>query len=363
MIDFLFGNTVLVLTPGQQSQPQDFTSSVPNDTDTMCLRIIALWRDNQALGANPTIEIKSGQGGFIKLNVTPQGSPTRPVDIIGTGGHPVGTATCERDDADVFLIRLFNIAIDQGPWNLRITNNDQDTLGFVAVAVSSGLDTEALQPWVIWGATPSSFTTVSDPRARNFRLKQQFDTHRVWVRNLGTAPLIFQETAGPIPPPDANHPDTPASPLFLVTLPQNRLIDIHGIDQVVFGVNPDGALRTATVNYTIHTNDTYPPHTVAAVTVTVEQTIFPAPGLPCQVSPDGHCPGFVDKLNSGVGVSDDDVCVQPGCGHMWDLHNPPPPPPPPSGCCTCGCPAFMVGRVPHSCARQGCWHDRRVHVC
>ncbi|MDT7765570.1 MAG: hypothetical protein QOC63_4990 [Mycobacterium sp.] len=399
MFEFTFGPTVLELPSGQFSSP--FSLSVPNDAAEFFIRIIALFRDNQPLGGeSPTIEIRAGQGELTPLTVTIQGSAPTSTPIVGTNGATAGTATCERDNNDIYLVDIADIPEGQGPWELRISNNDAQTLHFVAI--SSTDITQTTQPWMVWGATPGNFSTSNNPDDASFILDGLAATHPVVVRNLGTGPLSFREQAGV----SIGAPDSPA---IIATLPQQGQpgqIEPHGVDNVVFGVHQNGADSQVTVVHTMNTNDQL--HS-ASVAITVKRTNFgpPPPGNPCNLDncsgyvppppyPDpavtikdtgacihpgcGHdaelhglgprcrlgdgCPGFLDESKRNWGDREA-ICVQPGCGHALDQHaHFPPPPPPPSPCDECDCPKF-VGPISGGpfvrCQRDSCGHSFRNH--
>ena len=387
----------LELASGQFSDVLPFTDSVPAEADQAYIRIIALFRDNEALGGEaPTIEIRAGEGSLTPLVVTPQGSDTTAVTMVGTNGVAAGTATCERENNDVYFIQISDIAKGNGPWQLRIKNNDPQTLHFVSISSTNAAETR--QPWMIWGATRNSFTTSGNPDDLNFTLQALHSTHSVTVRNLGTRPLRFAETAGiPIGAPD--------SPAEIQRLPSsndnNPQIDIHGVDDIVFGIHQNGADSTVTITHTMRADD--PRHT-ANLTITVKRTNFPPPPpeAPCNIDhcagyvppppyPPPHavwtasgpciqpgcghgaefhglgpacqlgdsCPGFRDGTGRNWGTDDNASCVQPGCGHTWvPFHLSPPPEPRP--CRTDdGCEDF-VGSGP-ICRRGGCGHPDELH--
>jgi hypothetical protein len=385
---FPFGSQVVELTFGQFSDAFEFSSSVPVEVNDTYVRIIALWRDNQALGGEaPTIEILSGAGGFTPLNVTPHGTETK-IPIIGTGAVVAGMASCQREDHDIYFVHISDLAEGNGPWHLRIKNNDPQTLHFVAV--SSTDPDQTLQPWMVWGATPGSFTTVTNPDDLNFALPQRTSTHSVTVRNLGTEALTFAEQAGVSigPPTD--------SPAVIITMPSQ--IDPHGVAAIVFGVHTLGADAEVTVSHTMATNDQR--HT-AILSIHVSRTNFPpppppppppcnidhcdgylpnSPGGPCQQPGCGHrsdqhglgsrcgwrwfdqCPGFVtaDGRHAGSGP-----CAQLGCGHPFDDHgesllSSPDPPMPCSRQQSDGCTNFD-GTNPQRCANQACKHPLSMH--
>ena len=131
---FPFGDQV-VDHVDQNDGVVEFSATVPAEATDTYVRIIALWHDNQSLGAEfPTIGIRSGQGGLTPLTVTRLGTPSQAVPIIGTGGAQAGSATCVAEDGDIYFIHIADIAEDNGPWQLRIKNNDPEKLGFVAVS-------------------------------------------------------------------------------------------------------------------------------------------------------------------------------------------------------------------------------------
>lgn len=414
MPDFPFGSTVLVLAPGQQGNWYPFT--VPADAEqdgVFFVRIIALWHDDTPSdGDAPTIEISAGDLGPAQLVVTPQGSPTAPVEIPGDPSAPAGIATCEREPRDLYFVTITNPLADR-PWQLRIINNETQpdrTLGFVAV--SSVFRDDTLQPWLVWGAAPNSLNAAGDGDV-SFTLDYQTRTHPITVRNLGTAPLQFTDPLQPSPIP----PTIPGSPLVLTALPAKAgpgLLDVHGFDTVVFGINAQGTYTDygPVGPFQLTTADTATPpqqprgHT-PELTVDVGRTNFPPPppgqacnvdhcagyvppppydpngnssggpcvqpgcghgdayhgfGPLCRVDPPHHCPGFKDSAGAAWGITEaTTVCVQSGCGHDWDDHGRPPPPPP-MPCSMCGCANWRPPRPPGTgCATPGCGHSIHAH--
>ena len=294
---FPFGDQVVELASGVFSDAFEFSDSVPVEVSDTYVRIIALWRDNEPLGGEaPTIEMRSGGGGFTSLNVTTQGTESK-VTVIGTGGLPAGMASCQREDNDIYLVHISDLADGNGPWHLRIKNNDPETLHFVAVSSTDPDQTH--QPWMVWGATLGSFTTDTNPADLTFALPQLASTHPVAVRNLGTKALTFAEHAGVSIGPD----DSPA-----VITAMHDQIDPHGVADIVFGVHANGADADVTVTHTMSSNDER--HTVN-LTISVSRTNFPPPPPPrCNVC---HCAGYQPNDPGGP-------CQQPNCEHESDQH-------------------------------------------
>jgi hypothetical protein len=344
---FPFGAKAIRLGRGQFSEEFEFSATVPTEATDTYLRVIALWHDNAVLGGDaPTIEVRSGAGGLTALTVTPQGTRNA-VTINGTGGRVAGIASCEREDNDIYFVHISNLATGNGPWTLRLKNNDGEVLHFVAV--SSTDPNETKQPWMVWGATVGSLITDGDPSDLRINLSRLRSTQSVTVRNLGTAPLQFREqTAASIGGVD--------SPAVIEVLPNQGgkpgWIEPHGIADVVFGVQLDGADRDVTVTPTLRTNDQR--HTVN-LTIAVARTNFPLPpgpfGPPCNVC---NCAGYAPL---------EGVCVQPRCGHDAGSHGVIVPMPGPSDkFCRMfdGCEEFVGrGKV---CQRPGCGHRWEWHT-
>src|SRR5262249_51246742 len=159
-------------------------------------------------------------------------------------------------------------------------NNDPQTLHFVAVS-STDRDQTA-QPWLVWGATPGSFTTTGNPANLHFVLPGLFSTEPVTVRNLGTGPLRFKEGA-------SSRLGAPNSPAVITKMlvpvedgDTTRQLDSHGVKDIVFGVHNNGADTDVTVTHTMGTNDPNPAHEVD-LTIDIRRTNFPPPPLggPC----------------------------------------------------------------------------------
>ena len=389
-VQFPFGTRVIGLGQGEFSDEVAFSDSVPVEVSDTYLRIIALWHDNEPLGGElATIEIRSGQGNLTALNVRPVGAESE-VTVIGTNGALAGKATCGVNN-DIYLVHISELGDDNGPWRLRLKNNDSQTLYFVAVS-STDAD-QTFQPWMVWGATKGTIGTAENPDDFRFSLQSKSDTHAVAVRNLGTGPLVFFDSAGPIGGHD--------SPAVISAIPHQ--IEPHGIQDVVFGVHPNGADADATVEHTMTTSD--PRHT-AELTIFVSRTNFPPPpppppgascnvdqcpgyvppppypneGGPCVQPGCGHdnifhglgghcsqadCPGFLDSLGrnfpaDGDGFDDDAVCAQPTCGHPYSFHHTSPHPVPDSACQhNDGCRAYLGPG--HICRREICRHPIEDH--
>jgi hypothetical protein len=322
---FPFGDQVVELAFQQVSGVVEFSATVPAEATDTYVRIIALWHDNQSLGAEfPTIGIRSGQGGLTPLTVTRLGTPSQAVPIIGTGGAQAGSATCVAEDGDIYFIHIA----------------DPDLTS---------------RPWMVWGATPNSFSTVGDPDALTFALPGLFSSHTVTVRNLGTGTLQFGERAGiSIGAPD--------SPVVISTMPEG--IAPHGVADIVFGVHQGGAEQDVTIHYAMHPSD---PIHGAALSISVRRTEFPppAPGVPCNVD---RCAGYIPPrpYPPALGATNSGVCVQPGCVHDENFHGLGP---------ECqqsdNCPGFLDStgrRIPPSlpssdvCVQPGCGHDYKAHL-
>ncbi|MFB7511279.1 hypothetical protein, partial [Streptomyces broussonetiae] len=148
--DFPLGDKVVPLAFQQVSDEYPFSAQVPIEIAETYVRVIALWQDNKALGGKaPTIEIRSGEGGLTPLTVTTLAESVTAVPIVGTDGVIAAQATCVRGNNDVYLVHVFDIAETNGPWQLRLTNNDSQTLSFAAI--SSTDPDQTLQPWMVWG--------------------------------------------------------------------------------------------------------------------------------------------------------------------------------------------------------------------
>jgi hypothetical protein len=123
-------------------------------------------------------------------------------------------------------------------------------------------------------------------------------------------------------------------------------IDPHHIDSVIFGVSPNGADSTVTIQDVMACNDDINAPTLR---ISVERTNFP-PGASCNVD---HCGGYLPD-HHGTGL-----CTQPGCGHGFDHHG--------LGqrCRLDACPGFLTGDGSNSglgvCVQPGCGHDEDQH--
>jgi hypothetical protein len=173
-----------VTVESQETSPL-FKFEVPIEAQATFLRVIALWRDNEVLGGKaPTFEIKAGGGVFALV-----GPNSGPVSILDrTERTAVGSVVCQRLPDDIFLLTISDLVENSGPWMIRITNNDAESLSFLGF--SSHHEEETLQPWMVLG----------DPNplidAGLFKFVGRSAGRDIPVRNWGTAPLTIRETLG-----------------------------------------------------------------------------------------------------------------------------------------------------------------------
>lgn len=157
---------------------------VPVEATEMFIRVIALWRDNRPLaGRAPTFEFKSGRDG----QLTAVDAGTGKVEIRDIKGDIAAWAEVQRLPLDSCLITLSGLEENPGPWHLRVTNNDPETLRFVWA--SSYREEETLQPWM----TLEPATTSQDGL---LALHGENPETVITVRNSGTAPLTINDPPG-----------------------------------------------------------------------------------------------------------------------------------------------------------------------
>ncbi|MER7582390.1 hypothetical protein [Kitasatospora sp. NPDC097691] len=104
------------------------------------LQVVAVGPSCQPLrGRAPDIELRAGQG---LITAVPQ-QPAKAA-VPDETGKTVATASWTRDATDVFTVQLEIDDPGVAAWNLRITNNDPQELGFVWTSAPS--DAEGRQP-------------------------------------------------------------------------------------------------------------------------------------------------------------------------------------------------------------------------
>ncbi|MGG7569213.1 hypothetical protein [Streptomyces sirii] len=157
---------------------------VPLEATEMFIRVIALWRDNRPLvGRAPTFELKSGRDG----QLTAVDAGTGKVEIREIKGDIAALTEVQRLPLDSYLITLSGLEENPGPWHLRITNNDAETLRFAWV--SSYREEETFQPWMALERATTSQDGLLALHGENPETV-------ITVRNWGTAPLIINDPPG-----------------------------------------------------------------------------------------------------------------------------------------------------------------------
>ena len=217
------------LTENQMSAPVPFVVLLA--AEKTFLRLIAQFKDNIVLGgAAPTVLITAGLGAATAVD-----EGRGPVDIPGSGGATVATATCRRtpEDLDTFLVTITH-SVASGPWQVQIRNNEPEALEFYAFI--SHVETETLQPWIGFGTTP---------RFRGAEPGRQ----SVTVRNLGSGALTIEDEPG-----DRLGP--PGSPLTLFA--KETPIPPHRAGNIVVSCATLPEVferRVDTLQHTLSTND------------------------------------------------------------------------------------------------------------
>ncbi|MGW7647117.1 hypothetical protein [Streptomyces bobili] len=161
-----------------------FPFVVPLEATEMFIRVIALWRDNRPLvGRAPTFELKSGRDG----QLTAVDARTGKVEIHESEGDIAALAEVQRLPLDSYLITLSGLEENPGPWHLRITNNDAETLRFAWV--SSYREEETLQPWMAMERATTSQDSLLALHGENPETV-------IPVLNLGPGRLIINDPPG-----------------------------------------------------------------------------------------------------------------------------------------------------------------------
>ncbi|MEE1739756.1 hypothetical protein PUR49_25075 [Streptomyces sp. BE147] len=244
---------------------------VPIEATEMFIRVIALWRDNRPLvGHDPTFELKSGRDGLL----TALDARTGKVEVCQTEGDVAALAEVRRLPADSYLITLSGLEENPGPWHLRITNNDAETLRFACVA--SYREEETSQPWMALDRA----TTSQDGLPA---LHGEDSETAITVRNLGPAPLILHD-------PPGTRLGSDRSPVVLRRRPAS--IAPHDTDELVVAC---GQVPFADrFSHTFDTNDMNRAHTTLLFEVLPRSARHDSPdGEPAYCRACGRCPAYV----------------------------------------------------------------------
>ncbi|MFJ9446211.1 hypothetical protein ACIRRH_30780 [Kitasatospora sp. NPDC101235] len=145
---------------------------------TWFLQVVAIGPDCAPLGGRaPDIELRAGTG---LITTVPQSPAT--ASIADESGKQVASASWTRDPTDVFTVELDIADPDLRTWNVRITNNDPEELGFVWT--SAGSVTDGQQPRLAMNTTVHVTVRGTAPDVT------------VPVANIGPGTLTFRGAAG-----------------------------------------------------------------------------------------------------------------------------------------------------------------------
>ncbi|MER7766885.1 hypothetical protein [Kitasatospora sp. NPDC096140] len=192
------------------------------------LHVVAVGPNCQPLrGRAPDIELRAGQGLITAV-------PQQPAEaaVPDETGRTVATASWTRDTADVFTVQVEISDPGVSTWNLRITNNDPQELGFVWTSAPS--DAEGRQPRIQMAT--SLHVNVLETTADQV----------VPVANIGPGTLTFGGSA-----------DTDMGAGFVLhSFPAS--LATNTCDRIVIRIASGGqfAADTATANFTLNCNDT-----------------------------------------------------------------------------------------------------------
>ncbi len=277
--------------PGGQTGPL-VELFVPVEAKEVYLRVIALWRDNVPLvGAAPTFHLKSGRDG----EITAFTADGQEVVVPDDEGKAAAQVTCRRLPADTYLISISDISEDAGPWQLRISNNDSETLRFAWVSADDERDT--LQPWMVLEPTGI------DPGDGMLTLLRDESERVLLVRNRGTAPLLIKD-----------EPGTPlgGSPVVLVNRP--ALIAPHDVDRLT--VKCGEVSFHDVFEHVFESNDPDPAHNTLRFQILplpAGKDLGPAPGSFCRLC--GRCPEYLSPPTHPGGP-----CRRERCRHTAAVH-------------------------------------------
>lgn len=279
----------LELGGGATGPPLPF--AVPIEATRMFIRVIALWRDNRPLvGRAPTFELKFGRDG--PLTAVDVG--TDKVEIRGTEGDVAALAEVGRLPADSYLITLSGLEENPGPWHLRITNNDAETLRFACVA--SYREEETLQPWMTLERATTSQDGLPVLHGENHETA-------IMVRNSGTAPLIIHD-------PPGTRLGSDRSPVVLLRRPAS--IAPHYTDELVVECGQFSFVDR--FSHTFDTNDMDRAHTTLLFEVLPRSAQHvSADDEPAFCRACGRCPDYVPPPRDAGGP-----CGT--CGHRGAQH-------------------------------------------
>lgn len=201
---------------------------VDSAASTWFLHVVAVGPNCQPLGGRaPDIELRAGQG---LITAVPQ-QPAE-VAVPDETGKTVATASWTRDASDVFTVQLEISDPGVSAWNLRLTNNDPQELGFVWTSAHS--IEEGRQPRIQMAT--SLHVNVLETTADQV----------VPVANIGPGTLTFGGSA-----------DTDMGAGFLLhSFPTSLATNTCG--QIVIRIAPGGqfAAPSETANFTLNCNDT-----------------------------------------------------------------------------------------------------------
>lgn len=233
------------------------------------LRVIAHLQPGVVHGGTPpTFLLTAGLG-----DPTAVDEGAGPVDVPGSGGAAVATASCRRtaEDVDTFLVTVDH-GTPSGPWRVQVRNNEPEALEFVGFV--SQEEDETLQPW-------AEFAPL------HVRAQETGTTHGVEVRDMGTAPLSLEDPIGSLLGGEG-------SPCVITARPHE--VAPHGKDAIALSCAPVAGGRhgwSRNFVHTFRTNDHNLAHSRLGFEVVGPS--FPTMCLP----PEGcsaRCKEFVPRL-------------------------------------------------------------------
>ncbi|MFJ8697059.1 hypothetical protein [Streptomyces roseolilacinus] len=244
---------------------------VPLEATEMFIRVIALWHDNRPLvGRAPTFELKSGRDG----RLTAVDTGTGKVEIREIEGDLAAVAEVRRLPVDSYLVTLSGLRENPGPWHLRITNNDAETLRFAWV--SSYREQETWQPWMV-------LERATAPQDGLLALHGESPETVITVRNRGTAPLTIDD-------PPGTRLGSEQSPVVLRRRPAS--IAPHDTDELV--VECGRVSFADRFSHTFDTNDVNRAHTTLSFEVLPASSAYDSwDDGPAFCRACGRCPDYV----------------------------------------------------------------------
>ncbi|WP_172652940.1 hypothetical protein [Rhodococcus opacus] len=268
-----------------------FPFFVTPGAETIFIRSIALWQDDQPLVGNaPIFQLKAGTDGPLTSVVADAGS----VYIKDGDGTIAGTANCERFPSDIYQIEVSNLAQNVDTWQVRIKNCESESLRFVWAVART--EPETRQPWMV-------LTSADAERSGGLTtILGMSSATKVTIRNWGTAPLKLNDEPGT--PLAGEHSSA-------VLLSRPKEVAPHQVREIE--IKCGEVLYREEFEHALDTNDTNPAHTTLRFQTLPGGTLGTPTASFCRYCT--RCPAYQPTPNA-PGVS----CQRQQCGHSVAAH-------------------------------------------